>query len=61
MKKILQPLLGIALVLAISGFAHAQAPPEDGSFVLICRFYGSANQNASAGNKDGACNLPIGF
>lgn len=61
MRKISQLLFAMVLVLAIPGFARAQAPPQDGTFVLICSLYGSANQGASAWNKDDACNLPVGF
>jgi hypothetical protein len=61
MKNTSQLLLTMVLVLAISGFARAQAPPQDGTFVLICSMYGSADQGSSAWNKDDACNLPVGF
>jgi hypothetical protein len=36
MKSISQLLLAFFLVLAIVGLARAQAPPQDGAFVLVC-------------------------
>jgi hypothetical protein len=61
MKNVAQLLLAIALVLPASTLSRAQAPPQDGTFVLICSMYGSADQGASAWNKNDACDLPVGF
>jgi hypothetical protein len=38
-----------------------QNPPADPKFVKVCSMYGSANQGASAWNKNDACDLPSGF
>jgi hypothetical protein len=61
MKNVTVLLILLATALMTSVSSHAQAPPQDGTFVLICSMYGSADQGASAWNKDDACSLPAGF
>jgi hypothetical protein len=54
-----------AFVLSLSSMFLAQpkthTPSPEFAFVKICSLYGSANQGASAWNKDEACDLPAGF
>src|SRR5258706_4939430 len=39
----------------------AQQPPGDGSFLLVCTFYGESNQGGSAWNRQLPCQLPPDF
>jgi hypothetical protein len=49
-----------ALMLA-TVLSHAQAPPQDGTFIKICSLHGEANQGGQAYHSDAVCNLPGDF
>ena|SRR5579859_6725208 len=50
-----------ALALLQSCGVWAQSPQNDGTFVLVCQFYGESHQGASAWNKTQKCALPPDF
>jgi S1-C subfamily serine protease len=50
-----------ATTILLQGLCFAQAPPADGSFLLVCTFYGEANQGERAWNSQQACQLPPDF
>jgi S1-C subfamily serine protease len=43
------------------GVSFGQQPPGDGSFLLVCTFYGESNQGGSAWNRQQSCQLPPDF
>jgi hypothetical protein len=61
-------LLTLTVVMACVGTAAfcpkvslGQQPPGDGSFLLVCTFYGESNQGGSAWNRQQSCQLPPDF
>lgn len=56
--RTLRLVLGIFVIAALAGFAVAQVPPQDGTFVKICSMHGEADQGQPAWHQDSICNLP---
>jgi hypothetical protein len=54
-------MLCIGFGLSHVNVGYGQAPPQDGTFVLICNLHGEANQGQSAYHNDASCNLPGDF
>jgi Trypsin-like peptidase domain len=60
--------ISVALVIACNvilvicpEMCLGQQPPADGSFLLVCTFYGESNQGGSAWNRQQSCQLPPDF
>jgi hypothetical protein len=48
-------------IILATVLSHAQAPPQDGTFIQICSLHGQADQGQNAYSTDGVCDLPGDF